>query len=89
VPVAIPIGTIYLAEGAEVIYGYKPQGTGDYVGQRIATPGPTITSGSTFLFTGQGIRNTGPSHDPAIEYLYRVKNFGATGSFTLLVGGLI
>ena len=87
---AFAFGDVYLAAGAEVIYGYNfgPAGGPDYVGPRIATSGLEITGGSSFLFTGQGVRNTGPSHDPAIEYLYRVKNLGASGSFRLVGGGL-
>jgi hypothetical protein len=88
--VAFAFGDVYLAAGAEVIYGYDfgPAGAPNYVGPRIAAPGPLITPGSSFLFTGQGVRNTGHGHDPAIEYLYRVKNLGASGSFRLVGGGL-
>jgi hypothetical protein len=86
--VAFAFGDVYLAAGAEVIYGYDfgPAGAPNYVGPRIAAPGLSITGGSSFLFIGQGVRNTGPTRDPRIQYLYRVKNLGASGSFRL-VGG--
>lgn len=87
---AFAFGDVYLAGGAEVIYAYDfgPAGAPSHVGPRIATAGLSITGGCSFLFTGQGVRNTGPTHDPRIEYLYRVKNLGGSGSFRLIGGGL-
>ena len=82
--------TFISPEEREVIYAYDFEGRRARLamGSRIAAPGLSISGGSSFLFTGQGVRNTGPTHDPRIEYLYRVKNLGGSGSFRLVGGGL-
>jgi hypothetical protein len=87
--VAFQFGQVTLAAGAEVIFGYQVSTPpGIYMGPRIAAAAIPMTSGTHILFTGQGLRNQGPTHDPFVEYTYRVKNVGATGSFRLVGGGL-
>ena len=82
---AFQFGQVTLAAGAEVIFGYQ---VSIFMGPRIAAAAIPMTAGTHILFTGQGLRNQGPTHDPFVEYTYRVKNVGATGSFRLVGGGL-
>jgi hypothetical protein len=44
--------------------------------------------GGTFVATAQGSQNAGHGHEPEMKYLVTIKNRGASGKFTLYIGGL-
>jgi len=84
-------GPYIFAGGHEQTIRYWFPGGGEipeWRGPRVAVPGPNMPPGGTFVATAQGSQNAGHGHEPEMKYLVTIKNRGASGKFTLYIGGL-